>query len=244
MNMIKRTQQLSAAAACIAMMAGSGASQMGEPDSYNFKVYLDDKPIGYHQFELSESERGRQVTSEAKFDVKVLFINAFKYRHQSQERWTNNCLTAIDSTTNSNGKQQRVNAETVDTMLEIDSTAGEYAVDGCVQTFAYWNPSILGASKLLNSQTGDYVDVTVAKVGEGPVSVAGESVDAVQYNIKSTPDYSGKPVDITLWYNAAGTEWLALESLAKGKRKLRYERTDALSHKTEDRVVDSSSGGQ
>lgn len=212
----------------VAGVAFSASANQLSAESYNFRVYLDDKPIGYHQFKLNHTGAGKQVTSEAKFDVKVLFVNAFKYRHSSSESWSDNCLMAIDSQTVSNGKQQKVKGARVDEVLQIDSTAGETSMNGCVQTFAYWNPSILEANTLLNSQTGDYVDIDVKEVGRDTVAVAGKPVEAIKYNLTSAPDYAGKPVDITLWYDTARTEWLALESLAKGKRKIRYERTDTL----------------
>ncbi|MFK8029723.1 MAG: DUF6134 family protein [Gammaproteobacteria bacterium] len=194
---------------------------------YNFRVFLDEKPIGYHQFDVNRSDAGKKVESEAQFDVKVLFITAFKYRHSSVERWEENCVAGIESKTSSNGKRQQVQGELVDDVLTIESSAGDQRMNGCVQTFAYWNPSILDATKLLNSQTGDYVDVEVVSLGPDTLTLGENQTDAVKYNLRSTPDYEGKPVDITLWYDSSGTEWLALESLAKGDRTLRYERTNA-----------------
>jgi hypothetical protein len=35
-------------------------------------------------------------------------------------------------------------------------------------TFAYWNPDLLGQSRLLNVQTGEYLDVQVRALGEEP----------------------------------------------------------------------------
>lgn len=207
---------------------GAAANQSPFASSYNFRVMLDDKPIGYHQFELSRSDTVREVSSEAKFDVKLLFITAFKYRHSSSERWQNDCLTEIDAQTNSNGKRLVVSGERVDDVLRIDSTNGTRRVDGCVQTFAYWNPSILDASRLLNSQTGDYVDVEVTPLGTDQLSLDGSAFEARKYKLRSAPEYQGKPVDITLWYEADSMQWLALESLADGGRTIRYERTDAV----------------
>ncbi len=205
-----------------ALMMPVSASQVSS--SYNFRVLLDEKPIGYHEFELSHEDAIKRVSSTAKFDVKLLFITAFKYRHSSSERWQDNCLTGIEAQTNSNGKRQNVNAQRVDDALRINSSSGTRQVDGCVQTFAYWNPSILEASQLLNSQTGDYVDVEVTSLGTDRVKLGDTEVEARKFKLKSAPDYDGEPVDITLWYDPSVEQWLALESAAKGDRMLRYER--------------------
>ncbi len=200
---------------------GSAGSQ--QQTTYNFRVLLDNKPIGFHQFDLSQNDSVQKVASEASFDVKLLFITAFKYRHSSYETWNNNCLTAIEATTNSNGKRQEVKGDRVESVLQIGRSLGEKNLDGCVQTFAYWNPNILDADRLLNSQTGEYVDVEVTRVGSDQLMLGSASVEAVKYKIESDPQYEGKPVDITLWYDAGETTWLALESQAKGDRTLRYE---------------------
>ena len=84
-------------------------------------------------------------------------------------------------------------------------------------TFAYWNPAFLTENKLLNSQTGEYEDVTITRVGEESIQVNDETLAAVKYLI----DLKAGP--ITLWYGARDFRWLALESVAAGGRTLRYD---------------------
>ena len=73
--------------------------------TWNFSVMLDGSKIGYHTFRVTEDQNGKRVSSEARFDVKFLFINAFRYRHVNSERWVDDCLYKLDSSTDSNGKQ-------------------------------------------------------------------------------------------------------------------------------------------
>ncbi|MEM7081448.1 MAG: DUF6134 family protein [Pseudomonadota bacterium] len=219
----------------VAAISSAAASSVESGNSYRFQVLLDNKPIGFHHFDLTETEGGKKVESRARFDVKLLFITAFKYRHQSVENWRDDCLESIEASTNSNGKQQTVSAAKQDDVLAIDSNKGNQTVDGCVQTFAYWNPSILDATQLLNSQTGDYVDIDIRDLGPDTVLLGDTDVGARKYNIKSMKDYAGKPVDILIWYDETNTEWLALESKAKGDRVLRYERLDLLETHREQR---------
>jgi hypothetical protein len=61
--------------------------------SWNFDVSMDGKPIGTHQFILSDKENNQQILkSEAKFNIKILSISFFKYHHQANEHWENSCL--------------------------------------------------------------------------------------------------------------------------------------------------------
>ena len=71
--------------------------------SYDFKVFLGDKEIGFHKFMVTPHKDQTYVNSEANFDVKFLFISAYTYLHQNSEVWKGNCLQAINATTDDNG---------------------------------------------------------------------------------------------------------------------------------------------
>ena len=62
-----------------------------------FRVYLDDKEIGYHNVQLRRTPKGAEVSVDASFDIKILFFNAFSYRHNAQERWNGACLEEVRS---------------------------------------------------------------------------------------------------------------------------------------------------
>jgi hypothetical protein len=81
---------------------------------------------------------------------------------------------------------------------------------------AYWNPKLLDQTQLLNPQTGDYVDVQVEKIGDEILVVRGQPVEAKRFKLTAVG------VDLTLWYSP-DDEWLALSSVAKGGRVIRYE---------------------
>ena len=188
--------------------------------SWNFSVLLDGSKIGYHTYRVTETDGARQVQSEAKFDVKFLFINAFRYRHNFTETWANDCLIDIEASTNANGKRFEVNGERTDygffVRADKDSDTIENELPECVMTFAYWNPDFLQQQRLLNPQSGEYLDVTVEELEPQPIAVRGEQVTARVFSVKA------KKMQLKLWYSD-DNEWLALESLAKGGRTIRYE---------------------
>ena len=172
--------------------------------------------IGYHRFELTESEGQRRLTSEARFDVRVLFINAFRYRHTNAEVWSGGCLEKLEASTRTNGKELSVNGLRVESGFVVDDGTARSALDDCVMSFAYWNPDFLHQPRLLNPQSGEYLDVDVERVGEEPIVVRGAEVPAYVYRIRASK------MELKLWYSQ-DHEWLALESVAKGGRILRYE---------------------
>ena len=92
----------------------------------------------------------------------------------------------------------------------IDNGDQQTALPDCVMTFAYWNPVFLDQPRLLNPQTGEYVDVDVEELGTEIVEIAGREIAARSVRI------TAPKVDIRLWYSE-DAEWLALESVAKLK---------------------------
>ncbi len=200
----------------VSSYVGTASAETYKAD-WNFEVLLNNKPIGFHNFTLTGDGARQTLTTEAQFDVNFLFINAFSYRHENTEVWNNGCLDSINAKTDSNGDFLAVRGQRYENVLEVSSEAGEQLLGECVQSFAYWNPDILGSSQLLNSQTGELENVHVTVESLDVIDVDGETVDAIRYRLDA------KAGAVTLWYtNDESRRWLALEAPAKGGRTIRY----------------------
>lgn len=181
-----------------------------------FDVFLDGKKIGYHRFDIDGTRSNAAVRSEASFDVKFLFVTAFSYRHTATESWSNGCLDEIEARTDSNGKMLNVVGERTGDGFVIDTGERAAELPKCVMSFAYWNPGFLEQPRLLNPQTGEYVDVEVQDLGNDVLRIDGREIPARSVRL------TARKMDIRLWYSEE-SEWLALESVAKGGRIIRYE---------------------
>lgn len=186
-----------------------------EVSIWNFRVLLDGREIGKHQFTVQRSGDWREVRSESQYDVRVVFVNVYRYLHEAVERWNGNCLQSLASRTEINGESKAVNAAVRGDRLRVERSEGRDEHEGCVMTFAYWNPQILKAQRLLNSQTGEFLAVKITARGEQSIEVRGKPLIAQRHRI------SGPSLQIDLWY--AGEQWIALEAQAQGGRRLRYE---------------------
>ena len=200
-----------------AVLVASTATSSEPGQRWDFNVFLDDKPIGEHSFQLFPAPDGTvQLTSRASFDVRFLFFVAYQYRHRAQESWRDGCLERISAQTDANGKETAVTGHQAGNVFQLRGATGTHQLEaGCVMTFAYWNREFLDQSQLLNPQTGQYLDVDVSPVGSQPVIIEGESVTATGFRVEADG------VDVVVWY--AGSQWIALESTVRGNRILRYE---------------------
>jgi hypothetical protein len=208
---------LLAASDLVASEANDAASNAADK-KWRFRVYLDDKEIGYHHFLLQEDREFRRLRTEANFEVRLLFLKLYEYEHVNVETWQGNCLVRLESRTDANGRPYRVAGERAGDHFRITSDNGRSQLPGCIMSFAYWNPEFLQQRSLLNTQNGDFIPVTVSRLESAALAVDGDMRMARKYRVRA------EGLELLLWYSEDG-DWLALETVAGGGRKLRYERT-------------------
>ena len=212
-----------AVAAFTTVCATAGVAALAAEDSpavrshvYAFHALLDDKPIGEHRFTVVVDGANRQVTSEADFNVKFLGMGVFRYHHHADEQWKGDCLETLTSTTDDDGKPEKVHLERTGAANTITTATATTSTPGCLMSYAYWNPALRAQTRLLNPQTGKVDAVHVARVGSGTIPVDGKPVAATQWRI----DAPESPIDV--WVSDQG-EWIGLDSMVdKGKHKLSY----------------------
>jgi len=174
--------------------------------SWEFRVYLDEKEIGTHKVRVVPYQDLKQVTVDANFKVKFLFITAYSYKHHTEEVWKGSCLTDIDAKTDDNGEDLFIRRVSNGDNFVVVTHAGQQTLGKCVRSFAYWDPELLKAEKLLNTQTGEYETVEVINLGDNQLDINGKSVATQQYRLRVGDN---KVVD--LWYTP-DMNWLALKS--------------------------------
>jgi hypothetical protein len=196
----------------LALGSPANASEM-----FRFQVYLGEKPIGEHSFRVADNGDITRVTSRASFDVDFLFVNAYRYRHDSREVFRDGCLQEIRATTDDNGKKFRVKGEAVGEQFRIERQDGKELAEGCLMTFAYWDPGFLNEERLLNAQTGELEQVRVRRKGSERVRVGDREVPATRYALYADA------LSIDLWYND-DLGWVGLASDTGKGGRLTYRR--------------------
>ncbi len=188
---------------------------------WSFEVWLDKQKIGTHTFSLNNN----QLQSRADFNVKVLFINAYRYTHQADETWQGTCLASLKAHTEENKAVTDVSGQLQDKQFVVDKQNGKngekQTLPACTMTFAYWNPEILKQARLLNPQNAEYLDVTVTDEGAKTIMVKGQSLQTRQYRLNGRLNGKDK-LKITLWYDQQQA-WVALESITPEGYKIVYK---------------------
>lgn len=183
---------------------------------WRFRVWLDDREIGRHRFVLSDEGGQQTLLSEAEFEYRLLFVKLYEYRHRGEEVWRKNCLASIDSSTDANGKDYRVEGQLQPGGFVVSGNGGKARLPECIMSFAYWNPEFLEQKRLLNSQNGKWLDVAVSEPVPDQLEVRGALREASRYRLEAGE------LSIDLWYSPEG-DWLALATRTGSGRVLRYE---------------------
>ena len=187
--------------------------------SWQFKVYLDGDEIGFHNFSMNHKDQHQEIYSSARFDVNFLFINVYSYAHDNVEFWHGQCLKSINAVTDDNGEKYKVSGKADSDAFIINTTNKQEEKHNkyppCIKTFAYWDPEFLNEKTLLNSQTGEMIEVESEFIGNETLRHKGEDVVARHYRLR------GDNLQIDLWYSVDDS-WLALESLTESGRVVRY----------------------
>ena len=200
---------------CFIFAFNSAIASSETSKNWQFKVFLDDDEIGFHNFSLIDKGEHKEIYSKARFDVKFLFINVYSYEHDNVEHWLGQCLKSINASTNDNGEQHNVSGKIDNDTFIVNTIQKQNTYVPCVKTFAYWDPEFLKENSLLNSQTGEMIDVESKFIDNEILTHKGQAIDARRYRL------SGENLQIDLWYSD-DDHWLALESLTEGGRIVRY----------------------
>jgi hypothetical protein len=191
--------------------------ELATGNAWRFKVYLEDKEIGFQNFFVAESAGMKQLRSVANFEYKLLFLDLFHYQHETSEIWAGDCLQSINARTDANGKPFRVDGRQEQGRFRVKKQDGEASLPGCVMSFAFWNPKVLEQTNLLNAQDGELLEVDISNPVFEELEVLGELRPSYRYRL------AAGALDLDLWYST-DKEWLALETEVQGGRTLRYER--------------------
>jgi hypothetical protein len=218
---IRNTCTATAAAAALALaLAGVGdASPATLPSEWRFTVRLDGKPIGMHRYVLTGAKDGRlSLNSEAQFDVTLLGVPLYRYRHRVSERWADGCLVSIEARTEDNGRLTEVRGHTQDGRFDLsvrneaDAAPQPAASAGCVMSFAYWNPALAGQQRLLDPGSGRIESVAIDTPPAVPADLGLQPVRGLRI--------SGLAQPIDVWY--VGSRWVGLDTIVSGGRRLSY----------------------
>lgn len=177
-----------------------------------FEVVLDGRRIGAHTLAFeTQTDGSLQVAIDIDLGIRFGPFTVFEYTHRNRTIWRDGRLLSLNSETDDNGERHWVRAISSDTNLAIQSDR-EAALDVAPSLLpsTYWMVSTVRQTQLINSQTGELLDVTVRKVARDDIDGPGGVIPATHYRLEGD-------LEIDLWYDDAGV-LVGLAFIARGAR--------------------------
>ena len=183
----------------------SGDWQSGIPANnvLAYEVFRNDKRIGFHHMQFTRTGDDLRVDIHIELDVRLGFIPLFGYTHENTEIWRDGVLQSLVSKTDNNGKPAFA-----DLVLEESSYLGRGSrYEGNlvlpIMSTSYFDPNFVRQQRLISSQDGRLLEVSVAYVGPEQVPDMTGSVEAHRFRL--TGD-----LGIDIWYTKEG-RWVRTE---------------------------------
>ena len=192
-------------------------SAIGAPASGKlaFAVFRNGVRVGDHTMTFAGAPGAMTVSTQVAMTVKLGPVPVYKYSHRAVEKWSGGKFASLETTTNGNGKIQKVTARRTDTGVTIEAGKGRVVAAATAAPFTHWNPAVL-AGPLFNPQDGKILRVSARKGGREAVKTATGSVNATRWSV--TGD-----AQIDDWYDDAGN-WTALKGKLEDGSMMEYRR--------------------
>jgi hypothetical protein len=201
-----------AAGLVLSAVPRSAAAQGAGPGNRRFTVLYKGGKIGEHTIANSSATGETRVNTEIRLVVKAAFITVFSYNHKSEEIWRDGRLVALKSDTEEGSDRFRVEGASVPEGFRIIGKGGPFVAPvGALTSNSLWLRSVLDQKTVIDAQHGGMTGVSVTKLGEEQVVVAGRQTPATRYKL-ITPYLAG-----LIWYDNAD-HWVRGEFERDGAR--------------------------
>lgn len=184
----------------LALAAGlllqSAMASAATTERWAFRAIRKGEDIGSHIVTVVRQGSEARAVVDISLIVRAFgFLPLYHYHHKSEELWRDNRLVSLESTTDDNGKQHFVKATAnADGTLQIDGSRYRGLAPADIMPTSYWNGAFPRHNKLLDTQSGRLLDVTVTEVPLQPDD--GAAGNARHYKLDGD-------LRLELWYDAA-----------------------------------------
>jgi hypothetical protein len=173
-----------------------------------FAILSDDDVIGHHSITFERRGGDLLVDIDIGIEVRFAFFTLFRYQHENLEVWRDGQLVSLDTRTDDDGTLYAVTARATPTGLQVEGANGTFLAPKEIIPTSYWNPATVEQTRLLDTQRGRLLEVTIQAFGNEPVAMGSATLPAQKYTV--TGD-----LNLDVWYTSQG-EWAKIAFEARG----------------------------
>jgi hypothetical protein len=186
-------RRILAAGAAATVMPLLGALPLGHatPAELRFRASWRGSPVGEHRVAFRMDGDRLMVETHIEIRVRLLFLTAFRLKHEAREVWRSGRLESVTSTTDRDDTRLQVSGRAGDGGFRIVGRDGPFLAAGhFLTTNSLWDIRIVRASRLIDVQYGGEVGLVVRLLGDEHADTPAGPVRASRYQL-ITPHYAG-----------------------------------------------------
>ena len=176
-----------------------------------YGLFLNNKLIGNHVFEIKTEGKIITVIGNGSFKVDKLGVVLMNYKSSSEEIYENGQLIKYVSKTLQNDKKKFANIVLNDkNKFQIDGSSFKGETEKKFLVGNWWNHEIVKSSKQISPISGRVIDQKVRFLGKKFISINETEYDALHFHFLSDDDKppNKKKLNIQVWYDAKTLLWL------------------------------------
>ena len=160
---------------CLRLIAGAAAGVATSPAwthpaaparDLRFRLLRGGSSIGTYVVAFRQDGGKTVAVVDVDIVVRVAFINAFKFRHHSEETFEGGRLTAVSSTTDDNGRRYSVAGQATRDGFRLEGPSGPFtAPTNLLTSNSAWNADFVRQQALINAQQGGQCGLVTNRVG-------------------------------------------------------------------------------
>lgn len=183
------------------LLAPTSLANTDVPEDIIFEVLRNGSRFGEHSVRFDRDGEELLATTQIELQVNIGPFTVFRYEHEALETWRGDDLLSISARTLKDGEWTRFDYDR--------AQPGLAPVLEAYLPSTHWRSYDPETQRILNTETGEPLDVIVEELGWETIETANGSVEARRVRMVSD-------LTVDLWYDASGN-WVGCEFQARGQ---------------------------
>ena len=172
-----------------------------------FDILRKNKVIGNVETIFYKADNDLIIETVVNIEIKILFIEAYKFFQQTKEIWRNGEFIQFEGYTDfEDEREYYIEGKDIDGKFIASGMDGKIITDKNILPLNYWNKEILLEDKIFDTQKGIIRSINVKNLGMEKIKINDTKILAQKYTL----DASKNPKDIgpfpqySIWYSENG----------------------------------------
>ena len=169
-----------------------------------YDIWRKNKVIGTHEILFSENNGNLSIETNIDIEVKIFFVTAYTFTHQSKEIWQGGDFVKINGYSNfEDERKYLIEGEVKDGFLFASGMDGELKLDKNLIPSNFWNIDVMYQDEIFDTQKGIVRKLNVKEVGKEVITINNTKIDCTKFILNASKHPKDKDLfpEYTLWYS-------------------------------------------